>query len=37
MLGDSFRHSVLCTGFELRDVENPAMREMGTPVVAGPK
>jgi GT2 family glycosyltransferase len=24
-LGDSFRNSVFCTGFELRDVENPAM------------
>ena len=24
MLVDSFRHSVFCTGFELRDVENPA-------------
>lgn len=34
MLGDSFRHSVFCTGFELRAVENPAMREMETPVVA---
>jgi len=25
MLIDSFRHSVFCTGFELRDVENPAL------------
>ena len=30
MLGDSFRHSVFCTGFELRTVENPAMRESET-------
>ena len=27
MLGDAFRHSVFRTGFELRDVENPALRE----------
>jgi N-acetylglucosaminyl-diphospho-decaprenol L-rhamnosyltransferase len=27
MLGDSFRNSVFCTGFELREVENPAMRQ----------
>src|SRR5271166_5591271 len=26
MLVDSFRHSVFCTGFELREVENPALR-----------
>ena len=26
MLGDAFRHSVFRTGFELRDVENPALR-----------
>ena len=23
---DSIRHSVFCTGFRLRDVENPAMK-----------
>jgi len=27
MLGDSFRNSVFATGFEVRDVENPALRE----------
>jgi len=27
MLGDSFRNSVFCTGFKVREVENPAMRE----------
>lgn len=27
MLGDSFRNSVFCTGFRVREVENPAMRE----------
>ncbi len=27
MLADSFRNSVFCTGFEVREVQNPAMRE----------
>jgi hypothetical protein len=27
MLGDSFRNSVFMTGFELREVQNPALRE----------
>lgn len=27
-LADSFHHSVFCTGFELRDVENPAERSL---------
>jgi GT2 family glycosyltransferase len=27
MLGDFIRNSVFCTGFEVREVENPAMRE----------
>jgi hypothetical protein len=26
MLGDSFRHSVFRSGFDLREVENPALR-----------
>ncbi len=30
MLLDSFRHSVFCTGFKLRKVENPAMQESVT-------
>jgi GT2 family glycosyltransferase len=34
MLGDALRHSVFCTGFRLREVENPAMR--GAPPVAEP-
>ncbi len=27
MLFDSIRHSVFCTGFTLKNVENPALRE----------
>src|SRR5208337_5285623 len=30
MLVDSLRHSVFCTGFKLRNVENPAMHESVT-------
>jgi GT2 family glycosyltransferase len=30
MLVDSLRHSVFCTGFKLRNVENPAMPESVT-------
>jgi N-acetylglucosaminyl-diphospho-decaprenol L-rhamnosyltransferase len=26
MLGDFIRHSVFCTGFRVREVENPALR-----------
>lgn len=37
MLADSFRHSVFRTGFELREVENPAMREVAAPAVGVPK
>jgi GT2 family glycosyltransferase len=35
-LGDSFRNSVFCTGFELRDVENPAMAAL-PPSAVGPR
>ena len=34
MLGDAFRHSVFRTGFELRNVENPALREATARAVA---
>jgi GT2 family glycosyltransferase len=34
MLGDAFRHSVFRTGFELRNVENPALREAAMPTLA---
>ena len=31
MLFDSFRHSVFCTGWKVREVENPALREATLP------
>jgi hypothetical protein len=34
MLLDSLRHSVFRTGFELRDVENPALSASATPMAA---
>ena len=37
MLGDAFRHSVFRTGFELRNVENPALREAAARAVAAPE
>ena len=37
MLGDAFRHSVFKTGFELRNVENPALREAAARAVAAPE
>ena len=36
MLIDSIRHSVFCTGFQVKEVENPAMREP-VPLQAAPQ
>ena len=33
-LADSIRHSVFATGFRVREVENPALRDQPNPRVA---